>query len=215
MTREISTDQLTPVRLLEITGTLKKGGVVCFPTDTVYGLAVNPANPEAVQRLFALKSRTGAKPLLLLLDSIEMARTVSLPNPVFEEAAAAFWPGPLTLVTGATYHLLDSITSGTGTVGLRWPKASVPLQIISAFGSPITGTSANRSGEPGVRSATEALEQLGDGVDIVVNGGELEASPASTVLDVSGNKPVLLREGPISYQSLARFFDGPLQRRTA
>lgn len=215
MTREISADQLTRASLVDIVCTLETGGVVCLPTDTVYGLGVNPANPEAVERLFALKGRDEAKPILLLLDSIEMARTVTLPNPVFEEVAAAFWPGPLTLVARAQNHLLDSVTAGTGTIGVRWPKASVAQQIIGAFDSPITGTSANRSGQAEVRTAVDARHQLGDGVDVIINGGELEDSPASTVLDLSGDHPVLLREGPVSYQSLVRFFDGRLQRRTA
>jgi L-threonylcarbamoyladenylate synthase len=215
MTREISADQLTRASLVDIACTLETGGVVCLPTDTVYGLAVNPANPVAVERLFALKGRDEAKPILLLLNSIEMARMVSLPNPVFEEVAAAFWPGPLTLITGAQDHLLNGVTAGTGTIGVRWPKAAIAQQIIGAFGSPITGTSANRSGQAEVRSAIDARQQLGDGIDVTINGGELEDSQASTVLDLSGDQPVLLREGPISYQSLVRFFDGRLQRRTA
>ena len=213
MTREISADQLDPTTLADIAHTLETGGVLCFPTDSVYGLAVNPANSEAVERLFTLKGRSRAKPLLLLLDSIEMARTVSLPNPVFEDLAAAFWPGPLTLVTGAQDHLPDGVTAGTGTIGVRWPASSVAQQLIETFGSPVTGTSANRSGQADIRSAREALEQLGEGIDVVIDGGKLEASPASTVLDLSGDQPVLLREGPISYQTLVRFFDGRLQRQ--
>ena len=215
MTHEISADQLDPATLADIARMLETGGVVCFPTDTLYGLAVNPSNPEAVERLFTLKGRTGAKPILLLLDSIELARTVSLPNPVFEEVAATFWPGPLTLVTPAQDHLSDRVTGGTGTIGVRWPDASVPRLLIEAFGVPITGTSANRSGQPGVRSALDALHQLGEGVDVVIDGGTLGDSPASTVLDVSGDVPILLREGPVTYQTLVRFFDGRLQRRTA
>jgi L-threonylcarbamoyladenylate synthase len=215
MTREINANQLDDASLADIAYTIQTGGIVCFPTDTVYGLAVNPANSEAVERLFRLKGRTGAKPLILLLDSIAMARTVSVPNSVFEEVATAFWPGPLTLVTLAQEHLLDSVTAGTGTIGVRWPEASLAQQLIETFRSPVTGTSANRSGQPGARSAIEALHQLGKGVDLIIDGGELEISPASTVLDVSEDPPSLLREGPIDYQTLARFFDGRLQKRTA
>ena len=105
--------------------------------------------------------------------------------------------------------------AGTGTIGVRWPEAFVTHQLIGAFGSPITGTSANRSGQPGIRSALEAVHQFGDGVDVVIDGGGLGRSPSSTVLDVSGDQPVLLREGPITYRTLVRFFDGRLQRRTA
>ncbi len=215
MTRKIRADQLDLASLADIAHTLETGGVVCFPTDTIYGLAVNPSNREAVEQLFTLKGRAEAKPILLLLNSIEMARTLSVPNPAFEEVAAAFWPGSLTLVTGAEDHVLDGVTASTGTVGVRWPKASVPNQLIEAFGSPITGTSANRSGQPGARSAIDALHQLGESIDIVIDGGELEDSPASTVLDVSGDQPVLLREGPITYEMLIRFFAGRLQRQTA
>ncbi len=212
MTRHFRADQLDPPSLAEIGRMLVLGGIVCFPTDTVYGLAVDPANPEAVERLFMLKGRLPAKPILLLLDSIEMARTVALGNPVFDEVASAFWPGPLTLVTRAQTHLSDRVTAGTGTIGVRWPDAPVPQKIIEVFGSPVTGTSANRSGQPGVRSAREALHQLGEGIDALIDGGPVEESIASTLLDVSGDHPVLLREGPISYPLLDEFFDGRIQR---
>ncbi len=144
-----------------------------------------------------------------------MARAFSVPNPLFEEVAAAFWPGPITLVTGAAKHVSDRLTSGTGKIGLRFPEASLPCRIVQALGGAITGTSANRSGEPAARSADEAIVHLGNAVDIVIDGGPLEARPPSTILDVSSEPPVLIREGPITHDQLVRFFDGHLQRRTA
>ena len=215
MTRRIAANELDPTGLAEIGKTLVSGGVVCFPTDTVYALGVNPSSAEAVERLFELKGRDPSKPILLIVDSLEMARALSVPNPLFEEVTSAFWPGPITLVTGAGEHVSDRLTSGTGTIGLRCPEASLPCRIVQALGGAITGTSANRSGEPVATSADEASVQLGHAVDIVIDGGPLKARPPSTILDVSSEPPVLIREGPVTYDQLVRFFDGHLQRRTA
>ena len=215
MTCEISADQLDAAALANIARTLEAGGVVCYPTDTVYGLAVNPLNQNAVERLFTLKGRDELKPILLLSNSVEMARTVSVPNVVFERVSAAFWPGPLTLVTEAQDHVPDRITAGTGTIGVRWPNAAVPGQIIEAFGLPITGTSANRSGQPEIRCALDAVQQLGEDIDIVIDGGTLGGTLPSTVLDVTADPPVLLRDGPVTFPAISRFLDGYLQRLPA
>ena len=215
MTLQISADGLNSENLSDMVRTLTHDGVVCFPTDTVYGLAVNPSSSEAVERLFTLKGRDASKPILLLVDSIEMARTLSVPNLLFEEVARAFWPGPLTLVTGAREHLLTRLTAGTGTIGLRYPDARVSCQLIEAFGCPVTGTSANRSGLPVAGSPDDVIQQFGNEVDIVIDGGSLKDSSGSTVLDVSSEAPVLLREGPVTYETLIRFFDGRLRRLSA
>ena len=199
----------------EVLQTLREGSVVCFPTDTAYGLGVDPSNPAALRRLFDLKGRESSKPILLLVDSIAMARSVSLPNQTFEEVAAAFWPGPITFVTRARPGLSDILTGGTGTIGFRWPDSSIPIRLVRAFGGPITATSANRSGMSVARSVPEVIRQLGDHIDLVVDAGPFVKLETSTVLDLTCEPPAVLREGPISYKVLADFFEGGLERRPA
>ncbi len=200
------------VEARETVRTLEQGGVVCFPTDTAYGLGVDPFNDSAVERLFNVKGRSESKPVLLLVDSIEMARSVTEPSPSFETVAAAFWPGPITLVTMANQTIPDRITASTGTVGLRWPRRPLAIELIGLFGRPLTATSANRSNQPGARSVADAMDQLGEGVDLYIDGGRLEGMPVSTVLDLTQSPPVLLREGPVSHKELTGFFEEGIAR---
>ena len=192
---------------------IRDGGVVCFPTDTTYGLAVDPNNAAAVQRLLHIKGRGEGKPILLLVDSLEMTDAVAQPPPEFESLAAGFWPGPITFVVPARSCVSGRITAGTGTVGVRWPGADIPLRLVSACGHPLTATSANRSGRPAARTADEAVDQLGDDLDAVVDAGRLPGAAASTVLDLTANPPALLREGRVPYRDLARFLGGRIRRR--
>ncbi len=194
---------------------IRDGGVVCFPTDTTYGLAVDPHDPAAVQRLLQIKGRPEGKPILLLVDSLDMAAEVASPPPEFESLAAEFWPGPITFVVRARPGVSRRITAGTGTVGVRWPGADIPLRLVAACGHPLTATSANRSGRPAARTADEAVDQLGEDLDAVVDAGRLAGAAASTVLDLAANPPALLRDGPVSYRDLARFLGGRLRRRPA
>ena len=213
MSATVSATDITDAVLERVVRVLEDDGVVCFPTDTLYGVAVNPFSPRAMERLFAVKGRDPGKPILLLVDSISMVRTVAVPNSTFDAVAEAFWPGPITLVTQARPDVPEQVTAGTHKVGLRWPNAAVAVQLIRAFGSPITGTSANLSGQAAARSAEDVIVQLGNSVDIVIDGGILQISPASTVLDVSREPPILLREGPIKYEDLAVSLDFDIERR--
>jgi L-threonylcarbamoyladenylate synthase len=201
--------------LEEIVGILRQGGVVCIPTDTAYGLAVNPHHAEAVRRLFDLKGRGADDPILLLVDSVEMTGTVGVRSPQFESVAGKFWPGPITIVIRAQPSLSERITAGTGTVGIRWPATSFPLDLLQALGGPVTATSANRSGQPIAATVDEAVEQLGDRLDAVVDGGLLNPSGTSTVLDLTSDPPVVLREGPVRFGALAEFLGGRLVKRPA
>ena len=187
--------------------------MVCIPTDTAYGLAVDPHHAGAVERLFNLKGRVADSPILLLVNSVEMTGTVGVSSPEFESVAGKFWPGPITLVIPALGSLSRRITAGTGTVGVRWPAASFPLGLLGAFGKPVTATSANRSGQPIARTVDEAVEQLGSGLDAVVDGGRLTRSKTSTVLDLTSVPPVVLREGQVPFDDLADFLGGRLVRR--
>jgi L-threonylcarbamoyladenylate synthase len=192
---------------------LRRGGVIGFPTDTAYGLGSDPFNEASLDRLFKIKGRTETKPILLLVTSIAMAETVSEPNPVFYQVAKQYWPGPLTMILPARTFVSAKVTAGTKTVGLRWPVSPWATKLIERFGSTITATSANRSGLPTAVTAEEVRAQLGDSIDALIDGGTLPSRSGSTLLDLTADLPVLLREGPISFESLHDFFKGEIRRQ--
>lgn len=194
---------------------LRNGGIVALPTDTAYALCADPFNEIAVARIFVIKRRSEAKPILLLVDSLAMAESVILPVDVFYRVAEKFWPGPLTIITQAAASLPSNVTAGTMTIGLRWPIAPFATDIMSRLGRPITGTSANRSEMPSAITADEVRAQLGDSVDALVDGGRLPSRGGSTLLDLTVEPPVVLREGPVTFETLAGFFDGRIRRRVA
>lgn len=199
----------------EIVSLLRAGGVIAFPTDTAYGLAADPFNETAVDRIFRIKGRLETKPILLLVDSVRMAESVIYPTDVFYRVVEAFWPGPLTIIMHAVVSLPARVSAGTKTVGVRWPIAAFATGLVSRFGSPVTATSANRSGMPSPVIAEEVQRQLGDSVDALVDGGVLPSSGGSTLLDLTADLPVLLREGPVPFETLVEFFEGRIRRRVA
>src|SRR5262249_28113914 len=160
---------------------LRGGGIIAFPTDTAYGLGVDPFNAGAVDRLFKVKGRPETKPILLLVDSIAMAESLSVPVSRFHDVANRFWPGPLTLILHAAPNMPVTVTAGTKTIGLRWPKAPFAAKLVERSGQPLTATSANRSGQPSTITADEVRAQLGDLVDAIVDGGDLPERGGSTL----------------------------------
>ncbi len=198
-----------------ILSVLRRGGVIAFPTDTAYGLGADPFNTPAVARIFKIKERPEIKPILLLVSSLAMAKSVSQPTPFFEEAARTFWPGPLTMIVHAASHLPPEVTAATNTIGLRWPAASFAAALVRRFEKPITATSANRGGMAAAVTAEEVRAQLAESVDVLVDGGELPARRGSTLLDLTRDVPVLLREGPIPFETLDEFFKGRIRRHNA
>ena len=199
----------------EIVSFLRRGGIIAFPTDTAYGLGVDPYNEAAVDRLFTIKGRPESKPILLLVDSVAMAESVSRPPRNFHDVVEKFWPGPLTVVVPARSELSTKVTAGTHTVGLRWPVAAFANNLVHRFGRPITATSANRSGEPGTITASEVRAQLGDSIDALIDGETLPARGGSTLLDLTTDPPVVLREGPVRFETLEEFFNGHIRRQVA
>jgi L-threonylcarbamoyladenylate synthase len=194
---------------------LQNGGIIAYPTDTSYGLGADPFNVSAIERIFAIKGRAETKPILLLVDSLAGAERVIRRTDIFYRVAEKFWPGPLTIVTFADPALPSKVTAGTNTIGVRWPVAPFATTLVSRFGKPITATSANRSGLTSAVTADEVCRQLGDSVDALVDGGALPSAGGSTLLDLSVDPPVLLREGPVPFETLAEFFDGRIRRRVA
>ena len=207
------TESLSKREIDQILSVLDLGGVIGFPTDTAYGLGADPYNNEAVARIFRIKGREESKPILLLVDSVAMVERIARPTPRFYELANAFWPGPLTVILEAVPTLSPLVTAGTGTVGVRWPDAPFVQELLQRFGKAITATSANLSGMPSCLTAAEVRAQLEGRLELLVDGGELPARSGSTVIDLVVDPPMLVREGPVTYERLFEFFDGRLTRR--
>jgi L-threonylcarbamoyladenylate synthase len=199
----------------EIVSLLNSGGIIGFPTDTAYGLGADPFNEAAVDRIFEIKGRVETKPILLIVNSIEMAESVSRPPDCFYDVTRRYWPGPLTVVVPAAASLPARLTSGTNTIGIRWPAAALAECMIRYFGKPLTATSANRTGMPSAVTVEEVQDQLGDKLDAVIDGGTLPARGGSTLLDLTLDPPVILREGPVTFESLSDFFKGRIRRHVA
>ena len=195
-------NSFSPRLLNQAVQILRDGGVVAFPTDTVYGVGVDPSQPEAVRKLYRIKGRPEDKPIAILVGSIEdVARVAQTPSRTFSRLADRFWPGGLTLIV-ETRELPPEITAGGSTVGVRMPDHPLTLELLRGFGGPIATTSANRSGQNPATSAEEVGAQLGDRVNLIVDGGDTITKVASTVLDLSVSPPKILRHGGISEELL-------------
>ncbi len=180
----------------DLAGVVRRGGVIAVPTESFYALGCDPRNPEAVARVGTIKGRPEGKPILVLLAGREQVSEFAASlSPVAERLMEACWPGPLTLVLPARADLPDALTAGTGTVGLRW-SAHRDLHTILAATGPLTGTSANRSGEAPCRLATEVARTCREAVEAIVDAGPTPGGLPSTVLDVTG-RPRLIREGAV------------------
>ena len=184
---------------------LSNGGVAAIPTDTVYGLAANGLDDAAASRVFDVKGRPDGMPLPLLLASVDDLSLccTDVPDPV-RVLAESFWPGPLTLVLRRADAVPDAVTGGGDTVGVRVPDHPVPREIARRLGAPITGTSANRSGLPPATTAAEVREQIGDRVDYVLDGGAVRSGVPSTVLDLTGAEPSIVRAGAVAAEAVAK-----------
>ena len=181
---------------------VKEGGLVVYPTDTVYGLGCDPFNIEAVKRVFRLKGER-RKPLPILASSINYVEKIALLSREAEKIAKGFWPGPLTLVVLKKPVLPEVVTCNLNSVGVRVPNHNVALRLISLSNGLLVGTSANKTGEKSPRTAQEAAEQLGKQVDLILDGGPATLGLPSTVADLTSKKPRILREGPISFKEIS------------
>lgn len=184
---------------------LKGGGLVAFPTDTVYGLGACFSNLGAVKRIYQLKKRPRKVALpLLLADTAQMGQIAQAVPPVAWLLAERFWPGALTIVLPRAKLVPDIITGGGETVAVRLPAHEVPVALIKGLGEPIAATSANVSGRPSALTAGEVFSQLGDKIELVIDGGRCLLGKESSIVDVTGRVPRLLREGAISRQELGK-----------
>ena len=178
---------------------VKEGGVIAFRTDTFYGLGADPFNVVAVARIRELKGREDDKPILLLISDVDQVeRLITDQSKHFQDLAARFWPGPLTIVGRANTDLPDGITVGTGTVGVRLPADASVRDLVRECGGALTATSANPAGRDAARSAEEVLNYFPTGIDLIVDGGQVTAIEPSTVVDATVSPPRVIREGAIS-----------------
>jgi L-threonylcarbamoyladenylate synthase len=183
---------------------LRKGGLVAFPTETVYGLGADASNPAAVRKIFAAKGRPADHPVIVHIAGTSDLKhwAAEVPRPAWL-LAEKFWPGPLTIVLKRAAHVSDLVTGGQNTVGLRVPSHPVAQQLLKAFGGGIAAPSANRFGRLSPTTAQHVREELGDAVDLVLDGGPCDVGIESTIVDLTHETPAVLRPGRISASQIA------------
>lgn len=183
---------------------LQQGRLVAFPTETVYGLGADASNPEAVQRIFTAKGRPADHPLIVHIPTIDSLYdwAAQVPESALQ-LARQFWPGPLAMILPKKPHVSEWVTGGQATVGLRMPNHPVALQLLTAFGGGVAAPSANRFCKISPTLAAHVQTELGDAVDLILDGGACQVGVESTIIDLSGAQPVLLRPGHISRAALA------------
>jgi tRNA threonylcarbamoyl adenosine modification protein (Sua5/YciO/YrdC/YwlC family) len=188
---------------------IRAGEVLGMPTDTFYGLAADPFNLRAVDRVYDIKTRNRHKPLSLLIDSIDQAEELAKSlTDEFYKLAEKYWPGPLTMIVKAGSRLPLKVTANTGNVALRVPNSSIALAVVRAATIPITATSANLSGASECTTALAVRDQLGDRISIIVDGGTSPREVASTIIDLTDEETrwQIMREGAIPAREISEFF---------
>ena len=193
---------------------LRKGGLVAFPTETVYGLGADCESELAVRRIFAVKGRPSRHPLIVhLADPVQMWDYAAEVPSLAERLAARFWPGPLTIILKKNPKVALAVTGGSPTVGLRVPSHPVARALLKEFGRGVAAPSANRFGKVSPTTAAHVREDLGGDVDLVLDGGTCEVGIESTILDLSGPEPAILRPGGITPEQLAAAWGKPFPIR--
>lgn len=204
----------TPQQIGEAADILKRGGLVAMPTETVYGLAADAANADAVARLYEAKGRPRFNPLIAHVSSMAMAARQGKLEGGAASLARAYWPGPLTLVVPVceTATVCDLARAGLDTIALRHPSHSVAHDLIAWFGGPLVAPSANLSGRVSPVTAAQVAADLGDRIDLILDGGRCPFGVESTVVSFAGAEPALLRPGAIETETLEKALGRPLVR---
>jgi L-threonylcarbamoyladenylate synthase len=199
----VAPDSPDPAALLRAAECLRRGGLVAFPTETVYGLGVNALDRQAVQRLFAAKQRPANDPLIVHVTSAQGITSLAARVPdSLEILARRFWPGPLTVIVPKSHHVPDEVTAGLATVAVRVPMHPVARALIEAAGIPVAAPSANLFSRPSPTQASHVIEDLDGRIDLVVDGGATAIGVESTVLDLTSDPPMILRPGAITADML-------------
>jgi len=194
--------------LINASEMVKKGRIVVYPTDTVYGLGCNPYDLLAIDRVFELKSR-GCKPLPVLCSSIEIVEKLIELDKRGLNLASKFWPGPLTIVAKKKDKTLpQTLTCGSDKLGVRIPDHKCAKRLIELCGGSLIGTSANKSGLRSPKTPSEVLKSLGRGFDVMIDGGPTPLGKESTVIDITGENPLVIREGALKASVLLEYIGG-------
>jgi L-threonylcarbamoyladenylate synthase len=198
--------------LSQAVAALKRGGLVAFPTETVYGLGADASNPSAIARIYAAKGRPSNHPVIVHLSSAdELERWARSVPEGARKLATRYWPGPLTLVLNRAPGVPDAVTGGQDTVGLRVPAHPLALALLRAFGGGVAAPSANKFGRISPTTAAHVQRDLGDEVDVILDGGPCEVGIESTIVDFSGGEPVLLRPGQLHAEQIEAVLGAPLR----
>ena len=201
---KVDTRESIQMGLRKAADTVLSGGAVAFPTESFYGLGVNALDEEAIERLFQIKKRRADNPVLILISSVkDLSQYVVNITDIARRLIERFWPGGLTMLFEAKQNIPPTLTAGTGKIGIRLSSHPVATGLAEVAGLPITGTSANVSGEAACIEAREVLDSLGEAVDVILDGGKTEGGKGSTILDVTVTPPRILREGMVDRESLA------------
>ncbi|MDZ7611883.1 MAG: L-threonylcarbamoyladenylate synthase [Candidatus Moranbacteria bacterium] len=192
-------------KITRAAGIIKKGGLVAFPTETVYGLGANGLDENAVKKIFLAKGRPQDNPLILHVSSIKQAQSLAEEIPEkAEKLMNKFWPGPLTLILKRSKLVPNIIAGGLESVAIRIPENDIAIELIRRSGRPLAAPSANLSGKPSPTSASHVLDDLGGRIEAVIDGGETQIGIESTVVDLTGKNPAILRPGKITRSQLEK-----------
>ena len=202
-TYRIDPENPDPGKIQEAAETIRMGGVIAFPTRCLYGLGADPFNPKAVDRIFKIKQRLSAKPILLLIDNpARLKPLVTRMTGSADDLIKRFWPGRVTLVFDASDKVPDSLMAGTEKIGIRLAGHPTAAALAAAVQGPITGTSANLSGQAGCHRIEDLPPAVVEQLDLILDAGPLRGGRGSTVVDVSGNALKILREGVVSKEEI-------------
>ena len=182
---------------------IKSGGLVAFPTETVYGLGADGLNEDAVKKIYIAKGRPSDNPLILhISEEKDLEKLVVEITPVAKKLMESFWPGPMTLVLKKKSVVSDTVSGGLDTVAVRLPESEIARKLIEAAGTPIAAPSANSSGRPSPTKAQHVAEDLDGKIDMIIDGGSCDVGLESTVIDVTGDEAIILRPGGITFEDV-------------
>ncbi|PIR26230.1 MAG: threonylcarbamoyl-AMP synthase [Deltaproteobacteria bacterium CG_4_10_14_0_2_um_filter_43_8] len=205
----LNANKMNPVDVERVVAHLREGHVIAYPTETIYGLGADVLNRAAIKNIYKLKARDPGLPISLLVSDLSMLRDfVSEVSDQALELIKTFWPGPLTILFPASPRIPKDLITNTGRIGIRISSHPVATAIVSAFGNPITTTSANLSGYPPSLDAKQVLKYFDQKLACIVDGGECEPNLGSTVVDVTKESMRIIREGAIPAQEVIQCFQG-------
>ena len=208
MPEVLKPDKISPEEeiITQAAGIISNGGIIAYPTETFYGLGADATNEKAIEKIFAVKGRDFKNPISLIIGQPD--DVYPLVKDIPENARklmASFWPGALTIVFSASDIISPMLTAGSGKIGLRVSSHPIALKITQKIQRPLTATSANLSGAPECSVAKEVVEQIGDKIDAILDWGKTQGGKTSTIIDVTCDPPVILREGQISRETIEKY----------